>query len=194
MDRSEKRTIPKLEPNPQKKNYPSQQGTQKSHKTSQSSSSKTQSFRHETARTRPNRTNSRLKYSESEELTWVALLVELLHVCKNPATGNQISHPGPNRSKAPEPQEPPEPFENPAARAGMEGGAAARTGGERLDHAGPARAEVPEHVLRRAGRAAAVHVPSADARRRSSGRGGGLGLGFWGPGRRGEGGEGGAGA
>jgi hypothetical protein len=33
-----------------------------------------------------------------------------------------------------------------------------RTGGERLDHAGPPRAEVPEHVLRRAMRTAAVHL------------------------------------
>lgn len=34
-----------------------------------------------------------------------------------------------------------------------------RTGGERFDHASPPRAEVPEHVFRRAVRAAAVHVP-----------------------------------
>ena len=66
----------------------------------------------------------------------------------------------------------------------MEGGAAARTGGERLDHAGPARAEVPEHVLRRAGRAAAVHVPGAGARAGGRARVRVLG------GRRGEGGWG----
>lgn len=100
-------------------------------------------------------------------------MVELIHICNK---SNQQNQSATRESTDQRIHRPRKSLKKPRISRRAEEPRCVRTGGQRLDHAGPPRAEVPEHVFRRTMRPAAVHFTVLgvlpELRRV-------LGLGFW---------------